>query len=383
MFGLLLALIYLSFISLGLPDSLLGSAWPVLHNDIGVPMSWAGIISMLISGSTIVSSLLSDRMVKKLGYGMITALSTLLTVVGLIGFSASNSFFALVLCAVPYGLGAGGVDAVLNNYVAVHYKAQHMSWLHCFWGVGASVSPYIMSFSLVRLNSWSKGYLIVAVIQAVVTALLFVSLPLWKKSSVNEKNAAKPLKLKEIFAIVGAVPCFITFFCYCALELSASLWASSYLVQTKGVTPATASAFASLFYIGITAGRAVNGFLAMRFSDKRLIRMGEIIIAVGLVMMLLPFGKWFALAGFIVIGLGCAPIYPCIIHMTPSIFGADKSQAMIGVQMAFAYIGFCIMPSLFGFIAENFSIALMPAYLSILLVIMTLMHETVIRKTKK
>lgn len=382
MFGLLLALIYISFISLGLPDSLLGSAWPVLHEDISVPMSYAGIISAVISVGTVVSSLLSDRMVKKLGSGAITAISTALTALGLLGFSLSNSFFMLLICAVPYGLGAGGVDAVLNNYVALHYKAQHMSWLHCFWGVGASVSPYIMSFSLLKLESWSKGYLIVSVMQMVLTALLFVSIPLWKKSTPREAEKQKPLSFKEIFAISGALPCFITFFCYCSMELTASLWASSYLVQCKGVTPETASAFASLFYIGITAGRAVNGFLAMKLSDKLLIRIGACIVAFGIALFLLPFGAELSLAGFIVIGIGCAPIYPCIIHMTPSVFGVENSQAMIGVQMAFAYMGFCIMPPLFGFIAQYITIRLLPAYLFLLLLVMAIMHEVLISKTK-
>lgn len=382
MLGLLLALIYISFISLGLPDSLLGSAWPVLHDDISVPMSYAGIISAVISGGTVVSSLLSDRMVKRLGFGAITAISTAFTALGLLGFSLSNSFFMLLLCAVPYGLGAGGVDAVLNNYVALHYKAQHMSWLHCSWGIGASISPYIMSFSLLKLESWSKGYLIVAVIQMVLTALLFISIPLWKKSTPHEAEKRKPLSFKEIFAIRGAVPCFITFFCYCSMELTASLWASSYLVQCKGVTPETASAFASLFYIGITAGRAVNGFLAMKLSDKLLIRAGACIVALGIALLLLPFGAELSLAGFIVIGIGCAPIYPCIIHMTPSVFGAENSQAMIGVQMAFAYMGFCIMPPLFGFIAQYTTIRLLPAYLFLLLLVMAIMHEVLISKTK-
>ncbi len=384
MFGLLLALIYLCFISLGLPDSLLGSAWPVLHADIGVPMSYAGIISMVISAGTIVSSFFSDRMVKKLGAGAITAISTMLTAAGLFGFSVSNSFFILVLCAVPYGLGAGGVDAVLNNYVALHYKAQHMSWLHCFWGVGASISPYIMSFALVRLDSWSKGYLIVSVIQIVLCAFIFISIPLWKKGSDSlEKGAEKPLKLKEILAIRGAVPCLITFFGYCGMELTASLWASSYLVQSRGVAEETASAFASLFYIGITAGRAVNGFLAMKLSDRFLIRLGLGIVSVGILLVFIPLNAMFALVGFIVIGLGCAPVYPCIIHSTPAVFGRDKSQAMIGIQMAVAYIGFFAMPPLFGFIADNVSISLLPVYLLLLLLLVVIMHELMVVKTKR
>lgn len=387
MFSLLLALIYICFISLGLPDSLLGSAWPVLHQDIGVPMSYAGIVSMIISLGTILSSLVSDRMVRKLGSGKITAISVAMTAVALFGFSISNSFIMLILWAIPYGLGAGGVDSVLNNYVALHYKPQHMSWLHCSWGVGASISPYIMSFALVKLDSWNLGYLIVSIIQIVLSVFIFLSLPLWKKGTVSEERTveteSKPLSFKEIFSIPGALACFVTFFCYCALEMTSSLWASSYLVQNRGIDAETASSFASLFYIGMTVGRAINGFLAMRFRDRILIRMGGGIIAGGIILVFIPFHELFALIGFIVIGLGCAPVYPCIVHMTPELFGRDKSQAIIGIQMAFAYTGFLIMPPLFGFIAEQISISLLPIYLSLLLVLMCVMHELVVKKTQR
>ena len=387
MFSLLLALIYICFISLGLPDSLLGSAWPVLHVDIGVPMSYAGIISMVIFIGTIISSLMCDRVSRKLGSGLMTALSVSLTAIALFGFSISHSFYMLVLFAIPYGLGAGGVDAVLNNYVALHYKAQHMSWLHCFWGVGASISPYIMSFSLVKLNSWSRGYLIVSIIQMCLCVFIFASIPIWKKRGENENGEVEalgePLKIKDIISIKGAIPCFFMFFCYCAMELSTSLWATSYLVEGRGIDVNTASAFASLFYIGITLGRAINGFLAMKFSDKTLIRVGTAIVTLGIGLMFVPTAKIFALAGFIVIGLGCAPIYPCIIHMTPDVFGRDKSQAMIGIQMAFAYIGFCVMPPLFGVIAQYISIKLLPVYLMLILFAMAICHEIMVAKTKK
>lgn len=387
MFNLLLALIYICFISLGLPDSLLGSAWPIMHLEIGAPFAYAGIVSMTISIGTIISSFFCDRIVRLLGSGRLTAVSIALTAIGLFGFSQSSAFWMLVLWAIPYGLGAGAVDAVLNNYVALHYKAQHMSWLHCFWGVGASISPYIMSFALIRLESWSRGYLIVAIIQIVLSVFIFLSLPLWKKGEVTDAStdteASAPLGFKEIFSINGAIPCFITFFAYCALELSSSLWASSYLVQNRGVDEETASALASLFYIGITLGRAINGFLAMKLSDRFLIRLGSGIVCGGILLLLIPSSEIFALAGFIMIGLGCAPIYPCIIHMTPDVFGRDRSQAMIGIQMAFAYIGFCVMPPLFGFIAQYTSIAFLPVYLIALLIIMAVMHEMTVMKTRK
>ena len=387
MFSLLLALIYVCFISLGLPDSLLGSAWPIMQHDLNVPMSYAGIISVIIFIGTIISSFMSDWLVKKVSSGKITAISVSMTAIALFGFSVSSRYWMLLLWAIPYGLGAGGVDAVLNNYVALHYKAQHMSWLHCFWGVGASISPYIMSFALTKLESWSSGYRIVSIIQIVLSIIIFCSLPMWKKSVDNgsgENGASTaPLKIKEILSIKGAIPCFWAFFAYCAFELTTTLWTSSYLVESRGIDAETASAFASFFYIGITVGRAINGFLAMRFSDRTLIRTGICITLVGLLAVLLPIGNVFALAGFVVIGLGCAPIYPCIIHMTPDVFGRDKSQAMIGFQMGFAYVGFCVMPPLFGLIAQYVSIGLLPVYLLFLLIVMTLMHEVMIKKTSK
>ncbi|MBQ8289854.1 MAG: MFS transporter [Clostridia bacterium] len=385
--SLLLALIYICFISLGLPDSLLGSAWPVIHEEISVPVSYAGIISATIFVGTILSSLFSDKLLHKFGAGLVTAVSVTLTALGLFGFSISNQFWMLILWAIPYGLGAGGVDAILNNYVALHYKAQHMSWLHCMWGVGASISPYIMSFALVKLENWSRGYFIVSMIQAVLSVLIFISIPLWKKRSVGNGDEtkeieSKALSFREIFAIKGAMPCFLMFFCYCSLELTTSLWASTYLVQNWNFSPETAAGYASMFYMGVTLGRFINGFLAIKMGDKCLIRMGTAIVAVGIALLFLPFHSTFALIGFFVIGLGCAPIYPCIIHMTPDVFGADKSQAMIGVQMAFAYIGFLVMPPLFGIIAENISISLLPIYQVIFLVLIFVMHELVLKKTK-
>ncbi len=385
---LLLVLIYICFISLGLPDSLLGSAWPVLHEEICVPMSYAGIISMVICLGTILSSLFSDRLLRKFGTGKVTAVSVMLTAIGLFGFSISTRFWMLILWAVPYGLGAGGVDAILNNYVALHYKAQHMSWLHCMWGVGASISPYIMSFSLVRLDGWSYGYLIVAVIQAVLCAFIFISLPVWKKaeradSSSDIQEQSPPLSFREIFSIKNAIPCFLMFFGYCALELTTSLWVSSYLVQKWEFAPEVAAGLASMYYLGLTFGRFVNGFLAMKLGDHFLIRMGLGIISVGIILLFIPASSIFALIGFILIGLGCAPVYPCIIHMTPDVFGRDKSQAMIGVQMAFAYVGFLVMPPLFGLIAEHISISLLPVYLFILLACIIFMHEILMRNLAK
>ncbi|MBR4059946.1 MAG: MFS transporter [Lachnospiraceae bacterium] len=386
--SLLLALIYICFISLGLPDSLLGSAWPVLHTEINVPISYAGIISMTIFAGTILSSLFSDKLLHKFGAGKVTAVSVIMTAFGLFGFFISNQFWMLLVWSIPYGLGAGGVDAILNNYVALHYKPQHMSWLHCMWGIGASVSPYIMSFSLVQLESWNYGYLIVSVIQAALSLIIFISLPLWTNDSTDSVNKTdtetevKAMSFEEIFAIKGAIPCFWMFFCYCSMELTTSLWASTYLVQKWEFTPEAAAGYASMFYIGITLGRFFNGFLAMKLGDHMLIRTGIAMITLGIVLLFIPFHSLFTLIGFIIIGLGCAPIYPCIIHMTPDVFGKDKSQAMIGIQMAFAYTGFLVMPPLFGVIAEYISIFLLPVYMLVFLFLVFVMHELVIKKAK-
>ena len=386
MASLLLALIYVCFVSLGLPDSLLGSAWPVMHADINVPVSYAGIISITTFIGTIASSLLSNRLLIKFGAGRVTAVSVATTAIALLGFSFSGKFWMLLLWSIPYGLGAGGVDSILNNYVALNFKAQHMSWLHCMWGVGATISPYIMSFSLVKYDDWNNGYLIVSIIQIVLSAIIIASIPLWKKGKNSELKKStvkdsKPMTFKEILSTKGAVACFIAFFSYCALEVTASLWAASYLVEKWEFSPGAAAGFVSMFYIGITAGRFVNGFLAMKLNDHFLIRLGLAIIGLGIALLLVPH-PYLALVGFLVIGVGCAPIYPCIIHMTPFVFGEEKSQAMIGVQLAFAYTGFIIMPSIFGYIADKISISLLPIYLLVFLVVMVITHERVARKNK-
>lgn len=380
MIHLLLALIYLAFISLGLPDALLGSAWPTMFTEFNVPVSYAGAISMIIAFGTIVSSLASDRVTHAFGPGKVTAISVAMTAAALLGFSCSGSFWMLCLWAIPYGLGAGSVDASLNNYVAIHYTSRHMSWLHCMWGVGASIGPYIMGWVLSGGGHWTGGYRAIGILQLTLTAVLFLSLPLWKGGAeAASGETAKPLTFREILRIPGAKEVMVTFFCYCALEQTAGLWASSYLALHKGVSEETAAFFASLFYIGITLGRAINGFLTMRFTDTQLIRLGCGIIGVGILAMLLPLGQWMCLAGFLLIGLGCAPIYPCVIHSTPENFGESRSQAMIGVQMASAYTGILLMPPLFGLIANHITVALMPLYLLAILVLMALMHEKMLK----
>ena len=389
MIHLLLAIIYLAFISLGLPDALLGSAWPTMYSEFDVPVSYAGIISMIIALGTIISSLQSDRLTRKLGTGKVTAISVAMTAIALLGFSSSHAFWMLCVWAVPYGLGAGSVDAALNNYVALHYESHHMSWLHCMWGVGATVGPYIMGFALSSGKTWNTGYLYIGVLQIVLTAILVFSLPLWKERKTSESpgntnentTLEKPLTLPQIIKIPGAKEVMLCFFCYCAIEQTAGLWASSYLTLFKGVSAETAARFACMFFIGITVGRAINGFIAMKLQDSQMIRLGQSIIAIGVIVMLLPGPHIISLAGLILIGLGCAPVYPCIIHSTPAHFGAGRSQALIGVQMASAYVGTCLMPPIFGLIANHISIALFPVYIMALLILMVIMHELLSKKT--
>ncbi len=386
MVHLLLAIIYLSFISLGLPDALLGAAWPSMYPQFDVPVSYAGIISMIIALGTVVSSLQSDRLTKKLGTGKVTALSVLMTAMALFGFATSHSFGMLCLWAIPYGLGAGSVDASLNNYVALHYESRHMSWLHCMWGIGASAGPYIMGYALTAGWGWNSGYHIIAVLQIVLTAILLCSLPLWKQRPAEvlqdgKVQNVKALSIREVLQLAGAREILVCFFCYCALEQTTGLWASSYLTLHKGVSADTAATFASMFYLGITVGRALSGFLTMKLNDVQMIRLGEVIIGIGVLVMLLPFGQSLSLTGLILIGLGCAPVYPCVIHSTPAHFGADKSQAIIGIQMACAYVGTCLMPPVFGLIANHITVALLPVYLLIILVLMVIMHELLCKKT--
>ncbi|MGI5917374.1 MAG: MFS transporter [Anaerolineae bacterium] len=379
MYLLLLIIIYISFISLGLPDSLLGSAWPVMHEQLDVPISYAGIVAMIIAGGTIVSSLMSDRVMRRLGAGLVTAISVMMTAVAMFGFSISNSFMLLCIWAVPYGLGAGAVDAALNNYVALHYASRHMNWLHCFWGVGASVSPYIMGYYLTGGYGWESGYRSVAILQIALTAILFLSLPLWERNTINgnDSEARKTaLSLPEALKIRGVKPVLLAFFGYCALEATTGLWASSYLVEFRGVDPETAARFASLFFLGITFGRFLSGFVSDRIGDKLLIRSGIITMMGGILLVGIPGGiSATALIGLVVIGLGAAPVYPSIIHSTPANFGQGNSQAIIGIQMASAYAGSTFIPPLFGVIADNISIGLYPLYLIFFAILMLTMSE--------
>ena len=381
MYSLLLALIYLAFISLGLPDSLLGSGWPAIHTDLNVPVSCMGFVSMVISGGTIVSSLLSDKLTRKLGTRIVTVISVFLTAIALFGFSVSNQFWMLIVFAVPYGLGAGAIDAALNNYVALHYTSRHMSWLHCFWGVGTIVSPFVMSYALSN-STWNSGYRIVAFIQLGIGLLLLVTLPVWKANREKAEAHANHIGITGALKIKGVPFLLIGFFAYCAAEATAMSWASTYFVEVKGLTAEQAARFASLFYIGITAGRFLGGFIMNKLGDRKMIILGTCILSAGILSLLIPTNNpVVSLAGFLVIGFGCAPIYPCIIHSTPDNFGAENSGAIIGIQMASAYVGSTFVPPLFGLLGNSFSFAILPVYLSVFVIVMISMTELTFRIT--
>ncbi len=391
MYALLLSIIYLAFISLGLPDSLVGAGWPVMHSDLGVPLGFAGILTTIIAGGTIVSSLASERLTRRFSAGSVTAVSVGMTAAALVGFSVSDAFWMLCLWAIPYGLGAGAVDAALNNYVALHYAARHMNWLHACWGVGAAISPFVMSFALTSSLGWSGAYLIIGGIQVALTLALFLSLPLWKRvnpvrpAEVDDAEAVPVstghVPLSQALRIRGVKLILAAFFAYCALESTAILWASTFLVEDRGVDVATAAAFASLFLLGITAGRFLAGFVADRLGDRALIRGGFVAVGVGAVMIALPVGTdVLALAGLVVAGLGSAPIYPAIIHSTPVNFGRRNSQAIIGVQMAAAYTGSTLAPPLFGALSTWLGLWLFPFFILALVALGLAMSERLNRR---
>lgn len=381
MYSFLLALIYLAFISLGLPDSLLGSGWPVMHAELGVSVSFMGIVSMVISGGTIISSLLSDRLTHRLGTRIVTVVSVFLTVVALFGFSISTRFWMLIAFAVPYGLGAGAIDAALNNYVALHYKAKHMSWLHCFWGVGTIVSPFIMGYALTH-STWNAGYRIVGLIQLAIAVLLLVTLPVWKIHADATETAGRRVGLRAALRIKGVPFLLLGFFAYCSAETTTMQWASTYFVEVKHLPAERAATLAALFYIGITAGRFLSGFLSEKLGDRGMIRLGAGVLACGIAALLLPVESYYlAFAAFLVIGLGCAPIYPCIIHSTPANFGAESSGAIIGIQMASAYVGSTFVPPLFGLMGKALGFSILPVYLAVFAALMLVMTELTFRTT--
>ena len=370
----LLMMIYLSFISLGLPDSMLGSAWPAMNVSLNAPLWGAGLVQMLISFYTIISSLNSAKLIRRFGTGKLTAISVATTALALLGFSLAKNYAFLLLMAVPLGLGAGAVDAGLNNYVALHCEAKHMSWLHCFWGVGTIIGPMILSAVLRIGGSWATGYRAVGLIQCAVSALLFATLGMWKRGNIQqEEYGAKALSVWEVLSLPGAKAGMVTFLCYCAVESTLGLWGATYISQVRGVDEATAASFGAMFYIGITVGRAISGFMAMKLLPKQMVRVGQALLALGCIFMMIPAGSTLSGIGLVVCGLGCAPIYPNIIQDTPVNYGTENSQAAIGVQMAFAYVGSTFLPSIFGALAGVDGYGLLPYFAIGICVLMTVL----------
>lgn len=372
---LLLVVIYLAFISLGLPDTLLGVTWPLMHLDFGLPLEAAGIASMTIAGGTIVSSLMSGWVLKRVGTGKVALISTAMTAGALLGVSFAPSFIWLLVLAIPLGLGAGSIDAGLNHYVATHYRSHHMSWLHCFWGVGATLGPNIMARYIAVQNSWRQGFLVVSLIQFALVAVLLIALPLWKRVNQKPQEAleekaphcpvSRPLRIKGVKAAL------LTFLFYCGIEGTVGLWGSTYLIGARGITADVAARWISLYFGGITLGRLITGFVTFKVSNPMLIRAGQLTALLGALLLLLPLPAGFSLAGLILLGLGCAPIFPCMIQETPVRFGAANAASIIGFQMAFAYSS-TFLPPLLGILIARTNVHIFPyfvmAYIGITLI---------------
>ncbi|MCZ0702498.1 fucose permease [Natronobacillus azotifigens] len=388
---LLLIIIYLAFISLGLPDPLLGAAWPVMQQDFEVPLETAGILSMVTAGGTIVSSLVSGKVIHRFGTGKVTLISCLMTAGALLGFAFAPSILWLVVWTILLGLGAGSVDTALNNYVANHYKAHHMSWLHSFWGVGATLGPIIMAQFISTQHAWRSGYLTISGIQFTLAVVLLLSLPLWNRVSKNnnvveeddEVHLYEATKQVKPLQIKGVKLSLLTFLFYCGVEATVGLWGSSFLVNVKDIPAAVAAQWVSFYWGGLTIGRFLTGFVTFKMSNRMLIRTGQIIALVGASLLLLPLPSTVSLVGFIVIGFGLAPIFPCMVHETPYRFGKSHSQTIMGYQMALAYTGGTLMPPILGFIASSTTIGIFPFFIVVYIVLMLISSEQLIALLRK
>ena len=384
MSSLLLAVIYLIFISLGLPDSLLGSGWPKMQAVFSVPSSYAGYVSMTISFMTIISALLSPRMIKHFHTKWITIVSIGLTIAGLLGFSMCSHYWMLFIFAVPYGLGAGAIDASVNHYVANNYSGSVMNFLHCFYGVGAVISPYIMALAL-KYARWNEGYSWTSYIQMFILFVCIISLPLWKTNGKEEEeDHSDSVGIKEALKVPAVIFTLIAFYAYCAGEATCFLWTPSYFAGTKsGLSAETIASFGSLIFGGLMLGRLISGFISNKLGDRRLIRIGIFVELLGIIMVFLPVESYMVAAtGFVVIGTGMGPVYPAIQHMAPANFGKKYSAAVIGLQMAAAYVGSTFMPMIFGLLQQKIGIAIMPTYLLIFAIINFVMLELTYSKIK-
>lgn len=373
---LLLIVIYIAFIGLGIPDSLFGAAWPAIYSEFDLPISSANLITLIISGGTVLSSFFSARIINRFGTAAVTFASTLFTAVALLGFSLSGSLLWLCISAVPLGIGAGSIDSALNNYVALHYKATHMNFLHCFYGIGVSLSPYLMSLALSDNSDWHRGYRVAFFIQLGITTVTLISLPLWKKAhgagtADGSGDDIKPhtLTILELVKIPGIKADWLMFICSCAIEFTCGTWGSTYLVNAKGASPESAARVITFYYVGIAVGRFLSGLAASKLKSRTIIHIGQAVVLAAIIVLLLPLPIAFSCVGLFMVGLGNGPVFPNLTHLTPKSFGAENSQSVIGSQLAMSYIGVTILPMLFGVLAQYISAAIMPLFLLAIYVI--------------
>jgi len=381
---LLLVIIYIIFMSFGLPSGLLGSAWPSMYLELDVPMANAGIAAMMVSTGTIISTLFSGKIIKRVNVGLLNVINMAIIAVSLFGISFSQSFLSLCLWSIPIGLSSGLIDSAINSFVAIHYKAKHMNWLHCFWGAGASIGPIIMSISLNRWHSWNIGYRITSLIQIAVVVLLICTLPLWRQSKSEKQNADTThhdLSIAKLIALPGAKETLMIFFLFGSLESILGLWGSSYLVTIHNLTPEVAASWIALHIFGVTIGRFLSGFLAIKFTNRQLLRLGGALMVIGIIILLLPLNGLAIIAALFILGLGRAPFFPCLLHETPKNFGALHSQSIVGIEMACAYIGITLMPQLFGILATKISYSILPICLGSILLIILYMIKRMYKKT--
>lgn len=368
---LLLIVIFIDFIGLGIPDSLFGAAWPAINYDFGLPISAANAVTVTMTVCSIISSLMSAKLTERFSTSKIAAVSTALTAVGLFGFSISKNIYMMFFFTLFLGFGAGAIDAALNNYVAVHYKASHMNFLHCFYGIGVTLSPYIMSLAL-KNRSWESGYRWASIIQLVISVIAFASLPLWQKngilSGVSEENSKS--SFAELIKLPGVKSTWLVLFGSCSLEYVSGTWASSFLVNLRGLTADKAALFITVYYGGMAFGRFLSGIFSTKLKPQQIIAIGTILIIPAIALVSQPFIPFLCAAGLFLIGLGNGPLYPNMVHLTPIRFGKKMSQAVMGSQMAAAYIGILSMPALTGFLAQKFSTDIFPYCLIILYGIM-------------
>ena len=383
----LLVVIYISFIAVGLPDSLLGVAWPVMYVEFGLPISVNGYIAMMMSACTIVSSLFSARINHKIGTGVVTAISTAMTALALFGYAYSENVVCLFLLAIPLGLGAGAIDSGLNSFVALHYSVAQMNFLQCFYGLGVLISPWLMSMALGTEGDWRKGYLIVAVIQSALTVLTVAALPLWKNMEkrvvAQEKTETKILSVKQLLRTPGVGISCLAFALACGMELSFGTWCSTYFVEAKGVPANYAAQITVLFYVGMTAGRFLSGLFAKKLTPTQMLWISGAALLVAVLVLMLPVGLGVSAVALLLAGVGVGPLFPNLVHLTPVAFGRDVASSVIGMQMSASYLGITLMPAVFGVLAQHIGVSLFPGFLLLAHFVYLILLSVLLRRFQK